>query len=193
MLNQPGSCWLPLAQFRLQPVQSQHCQSGGMIGLSLMMVALAIYKIKKIGDGKPSASISVALVLALGGLSSSKLVSEALAIPIPVPTTCVISDSPPYQSTVSAANGSVVVQSALNQGDVEIVNNASAAQSVKGVTALSISDQILVPLCGTPQCVVGLVVTAGASCFVRNGNNPLHQGKKIPRKSKCKRGTTRSK
>lgn len=136
----------------------------GMLGLSLLLAAVALYAIRNKTGGKPLAAIILAIGLATGGYNNQKVMSIANAA-------LVNPDCPAaLQCYMQAAGGTINAVDPGLVSDIAITNNSGVAQTVTSVTPVdSRWDQIRTPV-NTPQCVAALVVPSGTSCYVRVNN-----------------------
>ena len=136
-----------------------------MLGLTLLVAVAAVYTLRHKVGGKPLASIILGLALALGGVQGNNLVGQAKAIVLTpdcpvVGTECLM---------INAAGGTVNVFALYS--DVKVTNVSGVAQTIISITAIMPWDVIGTPE-ATPQCVVGLTLPPGASCYVHNVSVP---------------------
>jgi len=138
----------------------------GMIGLSVLLAAAAVYTLRNKGGGKPLASVILACALALGGFSGNKLMSEANAI-VALTDDCGYDNSTCHMT--QAGGGTVITNSTTNP--ITVINSTAVAQTVTAVTATA--GEILVsPSPSSPACAVGLVVPPTLSCYVAFAVSP---------------------
>lgn len=137
----------------------------GMIVLSVLLAAVALYILRGNKGGKPLAALILASSLALGGLGGHGLLSEAHALGV-TSSDCPTDGQLCY---VTVASGGTVTVKTINL-DVAITNNTGIAQRITGIRVLSETDQIRTPTL-TPQCTASLVLQAGARCYVNNNSS----------------------
>jgi hypothetical protein len=138
----------------------------GMLGLSLLLAAIAVYGLRNKTGGKPLAAIILTSALAMGGYSGQKVIGEANAAV--TNADCPVSVYQCYMQaaggTINAQDGGIIVNDALQ--DNVITNNSGRTQTVTSVAPVDpLWDEIRTPV-GTPQCVAGLVVPSGTNCYV---------------------------
>ncbi len=132
-----------------------------MLGLTLLLAGVAVYTLRRKRLGKPLGSVMLALALALGGVQGNYLIRHAEAVVL-------TPDCPEVAIEcfmINAAGGTVNVFALFS--DVKVMNISGVAQTIIGITAILPSDVIGTPE-STPQCVVGLTLQPGESCYVHN-------------------------
>ena len=137
----------------------------GLLGLSVLLAAAALYGIRGKAGGKPLAAIALAAALAIGTYNGHQTMGQVHAVP--AYTTC----SPLSQCYMQNAGGGTI--NATDPGmvvDTVVTNSSGVTQTVVSVAAVDPNwDQIRTPV-GTPICVAGLVVPSGTSCYIRINN-----------------------
>lgn len=124
-----------------------------MLGLSLILAAIAVYTLRKKGGAKPLASVILAFGLALGGIGGNRFIGEANAV-VGWSAEC---STWAACSMLNAAGGTVTTGPTGVQ--VTITNLTGVAQTVTGVVPNG--SAVVSP---GSTCVVGLVVVPNGTC-----------------------------
>lgn len=137
-----------------------------MLGLSLLLAAIAVYKLRNRAGGKPLASVILASAIALGGVSGSNLMGRADAAP-----TWSAECSSDIACSMSNANGGIVyILSNGCNNTVTITNSTGITQTVTQVSYLGGATRGN-PGAG-PECVASQVLGNGSYCTVYDQNGP---------------------
>ncbi len=137
-----------------------------MLGLALLMAAVAVYMLRNKAGGKPLASVILVSALALGGLNGSKLMADASAAGLLSPD---CSDF--THCSMTRAAGGTVTTGEYVCGEVSVANNTGVSQTVTGISATGASVTIDTTFVSTlPHCAASLVVPVGSACAVYDSN-----------------------
>src|ERR1035437_4589676 len=123
----------------------------GMLGLSILLAAVAVYTMRNKGGGKPLASDILACALALGGFSGNKLIGEANA------------SAPSASFYMSNPAGGTVTTIEIRVL-TDITNTSGVAQTITGMAVTPGSSNALSKIGTLLPCTVGLVVQPGGIC-----------------------------
>jgi hypothetical protein len=136
-----------------------------MLGLALLMAAVAVYMLRNKSASKPLASVILVSALALGGLNGSKLMSDASAAGLLSP------DCTDYtHCSMTHAGGGTVTTGEYVCGVVTITNATGVSQTVTGLSIVGVAT-IDTAFGGVlPHCAASLVVPSGSACAVYDSN-----------------------
>lgn len=119
--------------------------------LALLLAVVAYRVLRSRVNGRQMGLFALAGSLAAGGAASGDLVRMAQATAIP-------------QVFMSSATGGTA---GLGLGIQQVTNTSGVPQQVTALTITVNGDTFINPGGGyTPQCVVGIVVAPGGSCYV---------------------------
>lgn len=122
----------------------------GLIALCMLVLAIA-YRMMRAGAGaRPVATVLLAGALGAGAISDQDLVGKVVAA---IPAV-----------NLAQSDGGTAYASYSNV-DTRVENTSGVPQQIKSIQ-VNFQGYWLGTPTQTPQCVVGTVVTAGASCYV---------------------------
>ncbi len=134
-----------------------------LMGLSLLLAAIAVYALRNKAGGKPLASVILVFAVSLAGISGRQLMSEANAIGLSPEcsssSTCTMSN---------AAGGVVHVYTSSCGPTITVTNVSGSTQKVTSVSYLG-GATAGVPGTGT-QCTANLSLAQGAACTVADNS-----------------------
>jgi hypothetical protein len=141
-----------------------------MLGLALLLAAVAIFNLRNKTGGKPLASIILVTALALGGMTGNKLMEDANAMVQQPSQSCniTVSGDPWGPCNLTSVSGGTIYTYVAGI-DVPITNTTAAAQKITAVVFNSYFG-VATPLT-QPQCVPGVtVLQPQGTCYVRAVN-----------------------
>jgi hypothetical protein len=141
-----------------------------MLGLALLLAAVALYILRNKSGGKPLASIILVTALALGGTTGNKLMGNADAGVTPSQTcNSTVRNDPWGPCDLTSVSGGTIY-TYVAPFDVPITNTTAVAQQITAVVFVSYFSPDT-PLT-QPQCVPGVTVLQPQGiCYVRAVNN----------------------
>ncbi len=126
--------------------------------LALLVMAVAYRALRDRVDSRLLTHLLLGGGLAAGGLASGHWVQSVQAV---VPGV-----------TMPSASGGRVNVSVIG-APVMVTNGTAVSQQIKSLTTNTPGASWVAPDSGSPQCLVGTVVAAGASCYVQLAGPPV--------------------